>query len=134
MTKHLPVPEFQHGFRKDHSTLTALNEFNDDITNGFNKKAPPDRTVLLQLDLSKAFDMVSHEERFKWIPASIFSQKIALYISLRKTISCKFQKIKIKLIRSKDQWINHLYQKTNRIIPVVWLYKQAKYNRYFSNS
>ena len=44
MTKHLPVPEFQHGFRKDHSTLTALNEFNDDITNDFNKKAPPDRT------------------------------------------------------------------------------------------
>jgi len=65
MTEHLPVPEFQHGFRKDHSTLTALNEFNDDITNGFNKKAPPERTVLLQLDLSKAFDMVSHEKLLK---------------------------------------------------------------------
>ena len=62
MSEHLPVPEFQHGFRKDHSTITALNEFTDDITNGFNKKIPPDRTVLLQIDLSKAFDMVSHDK------------------------------------------------------------------------
>ena len=65
MTEHLPIPDFQHGFRKNHSTLTALNEFNDDVTNGFNQKIPPDRTVLLQLDLSKAFDMVSHDKLLK---------------------------------------------------------------------
>ena len=31
-----------------------------DISEGFNKSKPADRTVLLQVDLSKAFDMVSH--------------------------------------------------------------------------
>ena len=62
LTEHLPVPDIQHGFRKHHSTITALHDFNQNIADGFNKKKPPDRTVLLQIDLSKAFDMVSHEK------------------------------------------------------------------------
>ena len=62
LTDHLPVPDIQHGFRKNHSTITALNDFNQAIAGGFNKKKPADRTILLQLDLSKAFDMVSHNK------------------------------------------------------------------------
>ena len=62
MTEHLPVPDIQHGFRKHHSTVSALCDFNEDIAAGFNKPKPPDRTLLLQIDLSKAFDMVSHEK------------------------------------------------------------------------
>ena len=58
----LPVPDVQHGFRKMHSTVTALHDFNQDICRGFNKKKPSQRTILLQLDLSKAFDMVSHDK------------------------------------------------------------------------
>ena len=45
--------------------MTALNEFNQNISKGFNKKKPADRTVLLQIDLSKAFDMVSHQKLLK---------------------------------------------------------------------
>ena len=59
---HLQVPDFQHGFRKNHSTITALHDFNQDVSEGFNKNIPPDRTVLVQIDLSKAFDMVSHDK------------------------------------------------------------------------
>ena len=62
LTEHLPVPPHQHGFRSKHSTVTALNDFNQKISEGFNKRKPADRTVLLQIDLSKAFDMVSHEK------------------------------------------------------------------------
>ena len=62
LTDKLPVPAFQHGFRKQHSTVTALHEFNQSIANGFNQKKPANRTLLLQLDLSKAFDMVAHEK------------------------------------------------------------------------
>ena len=65
LDEHLEVPNFQHGFRKNHSTVTALHDFNQDINTGFNKKCPPDRTVLVQLDLSKAFDMVSHDKLIK---------------------------------------------------------------------
>ena len=64
---NLNIPVFQHGFRKDHSTVTALNDFNTQISNGFNERASvkPDRTVLLQIDLSKAFDMVNHDKLLK---------------------------------------------------------------------
>ena len=59
MQEKLPIPQFQHGFRAQHSTVTALLEFSEEISAGFNKKQPPDRTLLLQIDLSKAFDMVN---------------------------------------------------------------------------
>ena len=62
MTEKLPVPEFQHGFRKQHSTVTALSDFNEAIADGFNEKKPASRTLLLQIDLSKACDTVSHNK------------------------------------------------------------------------
>ena len=40
-------------------TGSALNELNQDIAGGFNMKKPANRTVLLQINLSKAFEMVS---------------------------------------------------------------------------
>ena len=65
LDEHLEVPDFQHGFRKNHFTVTALHDINQDINAGFNKNRPPDRTVLVQLDLSKAFNMVSHDKLIK---------------------------------------------------------------------
>ena len=41
LQQHLPVPDFQHGFRPKHSTISALNELNQDISTGFNAKKPP---------------------------------------------------------------------------------------------
>ena len=65
LTEHLPVPDIQHGFRSNHSTVTALHEFSEAVAGGFNEKKPADRTLLVQIDLSKAFDMVSHEKLLK---------------------------------------------------------------------
>ena len=57
--KHLKS-KHQHGFRRNHSTTSALNEISTAITDGFNKKPPAERTLLVALDFSKAFDLVSH--------------------------------------------------------------------------
>jgi hypothetical protein len=59
------MPDFQHGFRSKYSTISALNDLNQDISDGFNQKKPPSRTVLLQIDMSKAFDMVNHAKLLK---------------------------------------------------------------------
>ena len=42
--------------------MTALHAFNQSIADAFNKPKPPDRVVLLQIDLSKAFAIVSHKK------------------------------------------------------------------------
>lgn len=65
LEEHLEIPDFQHGFRAKHSTMTALHDLNQAIATGFNQDLPPDRTLLVQLDLSKAFDMVSHNKLIK---------------------------------------------------------------------
>ena len=81
LTNHLPVPDHQHGFRKAHSTVSALNDFNQRVADGFNKKKPPDRTVLLQIDLSKAFDMVSHEKLLKDLNQTTLPEPIKRWLN-----------------------------------------------------
>ena len=55
------LADHQHGFRKGRSTTTALQEITDHIKTGLNMKKPANRTVLVAVDLSKAFDTVNHE-------------------------------------------------------------------------
>ena len=57
----ITLKDHQHGFRKNRSTLTALQDITDHIKQGLNKKKPVDRTILVAIDLSRAFDTVNHE-------------------------------------------------------------------------
>ena len=50
--------EFQSGFRENHSTVTALLRVTDDIRAAMDKRL---MSLLVLLDLSKAFDCVHHE-------------------------------------------------------------------------
>lgn len=50
--------EYQSGFRKNHSTVTALLKVTDDIRAAMDQRL---MTLLVLLDLSKAFDCVHHE-------------------------------------------------------------------------
>jgi hypothetical protein len=59
ITNNIPNIHTQHGFKKQHSTTTALHNINTTITNGFNQSKPPQRTIITALDMSKAFDTVN---------------------------------------------------------------------------
>ena len=59
LQQHLPAKDHQHGFRPGHSTTTALTKLVNQAIEGFNNK-PADRTIVVALDLTKAFDMVTH--------------------------------------------------------------------------
>ena len=59
ITENIQINPHQHGFKTHHSTTTALHQLTNQITKGFNKLQPPDRTIIVSLDLSKAFDTVN---------------------------------------------------------------------------
>jgi endonuclease/exonuclease/phosphatase (EEP) superfamily protein YafD len=60
ITDNIPNNIHQHGFKKNHSTTTALHKLTNTITKGFNKVQPPKRTIAVAIDMSKAFDTVNH--------------------------------------------------------------------------
>ena len=54
----LPLAAHQHGFRAGHSTSTALSAVVEFVVEGFNRSKPCDRSLLAQLDFSRAYDTV----------------------------------------------------------------------------
>ena len=49
----------QHGYKTQHSTVTALHTLNNTVAKGFNQMAPTARTITVALDMSKAFDTIN---------------------------------------------------------------------------
>ena len=64
---HLPLSTTQHGFRSNHSTITAFLPLTHQITKFFNKTRPPGRTIAMAIDFSKAFDTVNHTTLLKML-------------------------------------------------------------------
>ena len=83
MTENIPAISHQHGFKHKHSTHTALHNICHQITS-FNNPRPPQRTVAVTLDMSKAFDTVNiHKLTLANIPNIIIKFK-ANYIKGRQ--------------------------------------------------
>jgi hypothetical protein len=62
ITQYIPNTQHQHGFKKQHSTTTALHTLHNTIARGFNETKPPNRTITAALDMSKAFDTINHNK------------------------------------------------------------------------
>lgn len=60
-TDNIELADHQHGFRKNHSTTTALHQIHGHISYGLNQKQPCRRTIMVALDMSRAFDTVALE-------------------------------------------------------------------------
>ena len=65
LNKYLLPAQDQHGFRRVHSTTSALLQLTTDIAVGFKQRKPPDRTVCVVVDLSAAFDTVCYNNLLK---------------------------------------------------------------------
>ena len=59
ITANITQTPTQHGYKAQHSTVTALHTLNNTVAKGFNQMAPPAQTITVALDMSKAFDTVN---------------------------------------------------------------------------
>ena len=78
----------QHGYKTQHSTVTALHTLNKTVAKGFNQMAHPARTITVVLDMSQAFDTINIHTLIRKllqtnIPGTII-KFIANYIKGRK--------------------------------------------------
>ena len=59
ITGNIPNTPMQHGYKTQHSTVTALHTLCNTVAKGFNQMAPPTRTITVARDMSKAFDTIN---------------------------------------------------------------------------
>ena len=113
----------QHGFRKGHSTCTALHSIMSHIKEGLNKQKPVNRTVLVAVDLSKAFDTVDHEiliDDITKLPLDPVLQRfICAYLRGRQTF------VEFRGSRSK-------YRKVKQGVPQGGVLSPTLFNLYMS--
>ena len=64
-----------------HSTTFALLQLTKDIEAGFNQRKPPHRTVCVAIDLTAAFDTVSHDTLISKISGSSLPPAITQWLS-----------------------------------------------------
>ena len=65
ITANISNTTTQHGYKTQHSTVTALLTINNTVAKGFNQMAPPARTINVVLDLSKTFDTIKHAHTYQ---------------------------------------------------------------------
>jgi hypothetical protein len=80
VTTSLPCASSQHGYLPMHSTVTALLPLGTKISIGFNEKKPSSRTATVSLDISKAFDVVSHDLLLEKIMATALHSNITRWL------------------------------------------------------
>ena len=78
INKYLIPAQDQHGFRREHSTTSALLQLTTDVAVGLK---PPDRTVCVAVDLSAAFDIVCHNNLLSKINRSQLHPATARWLS-----------------------------------------------------
>ena len=92
INKYLIPALDQHGFRREHSTTSALLQLTTVVAVGFNQRTPPDRTFCVAVDLSAAFDTVCHNNLLSKInraqlpPAT--TRWISCYLRGRQAKTC----------------------------------------------
>ena len=76
ITANIPNPPTQNGYKTQHSTVTALHTLNNTVAKGFNKMAPPVRTITVALD--KAFDTINiHTLLRKLLQTNVQAQSLS---------------------------------------------------------
>ena len=93
LTEHLQLAEHQHGFGRMHSTTTALHLIHDHIQRGPNEKRPNKITVMVTLDISRAFYTVNIRILMKIILETTLPCQGVRHVTFRN-ITSKYRRVR----------------------------------------
>ena len=92
VNKYLLPAQDQHGFRREHSTTSALLQLTTASAVGFDQRKPPYRTVCVVVDLSAAFDTVCYNHLLSKINRSQLppatTRRLSCYLRGRQAKTC----------------------------------------------
>ena len=103
INKFISPAKDQHGFRPRHSTTSAFLQFTTNIETGCNHRKPPHYTVCVVMDLTAAFDTVSHDKLISKIAGLSLPPAITRWLScyLRgRQAATSFRGIKSRIVRT----------------------------------
>ena len=81
INKYISPAKGQHGFRPRHPTISTLLQLTTDIETGFNQWKPPHGTMCVAIDMTAAFDTVSHNTLISKIARSSLPPTITRWLS-----------------------------------------------------
>ena len=81
LNEHLVIDNSQHGFRAGRSPTSALLPLVSAVIDGFNEQKPAKRTVVVSLDLSKAFDSVKHDRLLRKLSGTSLPHNIVRWLA-----------------------------------------------------
>ena len=95
MTASIPNTPTQHGYKTQHSTVTARHTLKNTVAKEFNQMAPPARTITVALDMGKAFDTIHihtliRKLRHTKIPGTMLLLFVQSLLHLRYWAGCSF--------------------------------------------
>ena len=93
LTSSFPINPSQHGFKPNHSTITALLPLTTSIAIGFNQRKPAPRTAAVAIDYAKAFDSVDHTILLHKVTNSSLNSNIVRWLACYirgRTASCHY--------------------------------------------
>ena len=109
----------QAGFRPGRSSLDQILTLSQSIWDSFQKKKPPDQTILASVDFSKAFDSIWHSALFH----ELFSLKLppCFVLWVRSFLSDRRAKVQVGGSRSRSVRIRQGVLQGSALGPVLFI-------------
>ena len=118
ITANKPNTSTQHGYKTQHSIVTALHTLNSTVAKGFRQMAPPALTITVALDMSNVFDTIK------------------IHTVIRKLLQTKITDTIIKFvanyIKGRQAYTTYINNISSQVNSKLAYHKVASFHQHYS--